>query len=176
MVGKLMDELPALVVMGPILVAAVIAATMSTIDSALLAISSMVTNDLYRAKYPNSDNATLTRIGKMTSIIVMAFVVVLTIKWQDQTIWRLLEIKLEVLAQIAPAVMLGTQIKKIGAYPIFIGALFGTIVAIYITMSSDPKPLGLHAGIWGLIVNLVLITIIYNLFYVGRTGRPADSR
>ena len=176
MVGKLIEELPALVFMGPILVAAVIAATMSTIDSALLAISSMVTNDLYRAKFPNSNNATLTRIGKMTSIIVMVFVVVLTIKWQDQTIWRLLEIKLEVLAQIAPAVMLGTQIKKIGAYPIFIGALFGTIVAIYITMSSDPKPLGLHAGMWGLVVNLVSITIVYNLFYAGRTGRPADPR
>ena len=106
----------------------------------------------------------------------MVVVVVLTINLQNQTIWRLLEIKLEVLAQIAPAVMLGTQIKKIGAYPVFIGAFFGTLSAVYITMSSSPKPFGVHAGIWGLIVNVILITIIYKGTYAGRTGRPSDAK
>ena len=176
MVGKLMEELPSLAIMGPLLVAAVIAATMSTIDSALLAISSMVTNDIYRVRFPNSSNVTLTRVGKITSIVIMVVVVVLTINLQNQTIWRLLEIKLEVLAQIAPAVMLGTQIKKIGAYPVFIGAFFGTLSAVYITMSSSPKPFGVHAGIWGLIVNVILITIIYKGTYAGRTGRPSDAK
>ncbi|MDA7681134.1 sodium:solute symporter family protein [Verrucomicrobiales bacterium] len=176
MVGKLMEELPALVMMGPLLVAAVIAATMSTIDSALLAISSMVTNDIYRVKYPNSNNKTLTMIGKMTSIIVMACVVLLTILLQDQTIWRLLEIKLEVLAQIAPAVMLGTQIKRIGALPFFIGALFGTILAVYLTMAPDSKPLGVHAGIWGLGLNIMLVFIVHIFSNVRRTGSPSVAK
>lgn len=176
MLGKLMDELPALALMGPLLVAAVIAATMSTIDSALLAISSMVTNDFYRTKYPSSDSKTLTRVGKSTSIIVMFCVVVLTIKLQDKTIWRLLEIKLEVLAQIAPAVMLGTQIKKIGALPFFIGALFGTILAVYLTMAADSKPLGVHAGIWGLGLNVMLVFIVYIFSNVRRTGSPSVAK
>ena len=176
MLGKLMDELPALALMGPLLVAAVIAATMSTIDSALLAISSMVTNDFYRTKYPSSDSKTLTRVGKSTSIIVMFCVVVLTIKLQDKTIWRLLEIKLEVLAQIAPAVMLGTQIKKIGALPFFIGALFGTILAVYLTMSPDSKPLGVHAGIWGLGLNIMLVFIVHIFSNVRRTGSPSVAK
>ena len=66
MVGRLVEEIPALVIMGPLLVAAVIAATMSTIDSALLAISSMVSNDLYRMVRPDASSAQLTGIGKMT--------------------------------------------------------------------------------------------------------------
>jgi SSS family solute:Na+ symporter/sodium/pantothenate symporter len=176
MLGKLMDELPALAIMGPLLVAAVIAATMSTIDSALLAISSMVTNDFYRTKYPNSNSKTLTRVGKMTSIIVMVCVVLLTIKLQDKTIWRLLEIKLEVLAQISPAVMLGTQIRKIGAIPFFIGALFGTILAVYLTMTPNSKPLGVHAGLWGLGLNLILVFTIHIFSNLRRTGSPSLAK
>ena len=71
MVGKLVQEMPALTIMGPLLVAAVIAATMSTIDSALLAISSLVTNDIYRIYKPDANNNELTRVGKSTSIIIM---------------------------------------------------------------------------------------------------------
>ena len=100
----------------------------------------------------------------------------LTILLQDQTIWRLLEIKLEVLAQIAPAVMLGTQIKKIGALPFFIGALFGTILAVYLTMAPDSKPLGFHAGIWGLGLNTILVFIVHIFLNVRRTGSPSFAK
>jgi len=176
MVGKLVQEVPALTIMGPLLVAAVIAATMSTIDSALLAISSLVTNDLYRIYYPEANNSELTRVGKSTSIIIMILVVMLTIALQGQTIWRLLEIKLEVLAQIAPAVMLGIQCKKIKARSIFFGVIAGTLIAVYLTMGANPRPYGIHAGIWGLGMNFLTIFITQFGINIGRTGTPAEER
>ena len=176
MVGKLVQELPALTIMGPLLVAAVIAATMSTIDSALLAISSLVTNDIYRIYNPEANNMELTRVGKATSIIIMVLVVLLTIALQDQTIWRLLEIKLEVLAQIAPAVMLGIQFKKIRARSIFCGVILGTFTAVYLTMLPDPKPYGIHAGIWGLGVNIFTVLFFHFIMDRGRTGTPTEER
>jgi len=176
MVGKLVQELPALAIMGPLLVAAVIAATMSTIDSALLAISSLVTNDIYRIYNPEANSRELTRVGKATSIIIMVLVVFLTIALQDQTIWRLLEIKLEVLAQIAPAVMLGIQCKKIKARSIFFGVILGTFTAVYLTMLPDPKPYGIHAGIWGLGVNFSTVLFFYFGMDRGRTGTPTEER
>jgi SSS family solute:Na+ symporter len=163
MVGKLVDELPAIAVMGPLLVAAVIAATMSTIDSALLSISSMVSNDLYRPVRPKVSTAHLTRVGKQTSVLLMIAVVLLTIALQDQTIWRLLEIKLEILAQIAPTVMLGLQWRKLKARAVFAGAVTGTSVAICLTLGAAAKPLGVHAGIWGLGANLLMILIVQTL-------------
>ena len=176
MVGKLVQELPALTIMGPLLVAAVIAATMSTIDSALLAISSLVTNDIYRIYNPEANNMELTRVGKATSIIIMVLVVLLTIALQDQTIWRLLEIKLEVLAQIAPAVMLGIQFKNIRARSIFCGVILGTLTAVYLTMLPDPKPYGIHAGIWGLGVNISTVLFFHFVMDRGRTGTPTEER
>lgn len=163
MVGKLVEELPALTIMGPLLVAAVVAATMSTIDSALLAISSMVSNDLYRPLRPGVKERHLTQVGKVTSVVMMMLVVALTIALKEQTIWRLLEIKLEVLAQVAPAVMLGLQWRRLTARAVLAGALCGTGVAV--VLSFDPfglgvKPFGVHAGIWGLAVNVLVLLVV----------------
>lgn len=176
MVGKLVEDIPALVIMGPLLVAAVIAATMSTIDSALLAISSMVSNDLYRVARPGASSAQLTRVGKITSIVVMVIVVILTIRLQGQTIWRLLEIKLEILAQVAPTVMLGLQWRALSARAVFIGVLTGTAVAVILTMGPSPKPYGIHAGIWGLAANFLALFLVQVSTCRGRTATPLEAR
>ena len=163
-------------IMGPLLVAAVIAATMSTIDSALLAISSMVSNDLYRMVRPDASSARLTGVGKMTSIMVMILVVILTILLQDQTIWKLLEIKLEILAQVAPAVMLGLQWKTLSARAVLAGVLAGTIVAVTLKMGPSAKPYGIHAGIWGLAANFLVLFLVQVSVCRGRTGTPLEAR
>ena len=48
-------------------ISAAVAAVMSTVDSALLAISSLATQDFYRRIHPNSNQKKLTYIGKVTS-------------------------------------------------------------------------------------------------------------
>ncbi len=179
MVGRLVEELPALALLGPVLVAAVLAATMSTIDSALLAISSMVSNDLYRPLRPASSQAVLTRVGKATSLALMAAVVWVTILLKDQTIWRLMEIKLEVLAQVAPAVMLGVHWRALRWPAVLAGALTGTGVAVALTLGGfgGGKPLGFHPGIWGLAANVAALLIVQAATpNSGRTGIPQESR
>ena len=176
MVGRLVEEIPALLILGPLLVAAVIAATMSTIDSALLAISSMVSNDLYRMMRPDASNIQLTGIGKMTSIVVMVLVVILTILLQDQTIWKLLEIKLEILAQVAPALMLGLQWKKLSAKAVLAGALVGTATAVTLKLAMSSNLHGIHAGIWGLVANFLALLLVQLATCRGRTGTPLEDR
>ncbi len=176
MVGRLVEDMPALVIMGPLLVAAVIAATMSTIDSALLAISSMVSNDLYRIARPDASSARLTSVGKTTSIIVMVLVVILTILLQHHTIWNLLKIKLEILAQIAPAVMLGLQWRALSAGAVLAGVITGTAVAVTIMFGPEIKPYGIHAGIWGLAANFLALFLVQVSTCRGRTGTPLETR
>ena len=81
-----------------------------------------------------------------------------------QTIWRLLEIKLELLIQIAPAIFLGLYSKKINSKSIFLGMLVGTIFALVVMILNKlgffnvpSKPLGVHAGVWGLLINIVTV-------------------
>jgi SSS family solute:Na+ symporter len=70
-------------------VTAAIAAIMSTVDSALLAISSLFTQDLYRILRPNSSQRHLTFMGKFFSWLIMGVMAYFAIHL-PQTIWRLM--------------------------------------------------------------------------------------
>ena len=141
---------------------ATIAAIMSTVDSALLSMSSIITKDFYSNFRPKAKEDQLTRLGKKISWFIMALAVYLAIVL-PQTIWRLLEIKLELLIQIAPAIFLGLYSKKINSKSIFLGMLVGTIFALVVMVLNKlgfnvpSKPLGIHAGVWGLLINIVTV-------------------
>ena len=153
---------PALV----LFISAAIAAIMSTVDSALLAISSLSTQDIYRRIKPRSDEKTLTLLGKIFSWMIMALAAILAIHL-PHTIWRLMEIKLELLCQIAPAIILGIHINKLNKHMILSGILAGTGVALFIIGSNmmglpiPAKPWGIHAGVWGLTINCLVVWILY---------------
>jgi SSS family solute:Na+ symporter/sodium/pantothenate symporter len=152
---------------------ATIAAIMSTVDSALLSMSSIITKDFYTRFRPLKTQAELTRIGKMISWAIMAFSVYLAIVL-PQTIWRLLEIKLELLIQISPAIFLGLYFKKITSRSILWGMTFGTLFAVSTMVANKlgldipAKPFGVHAGVWGLIINLAIVFILEKINQSGK--------
>ena len=145
--------------------AAAIAAIMSTVDSALLAISSTVTQDLFRKIKPDSSQKELLLFGKSISWVIMLVAVIMAINL-PQTIWQLFQIKLELLCQIAPAIFLGVHIKSISSKSILIGIYIGTLIALSIMIGNwigfpiPIKPFGIHAGLWGLIFNCFAIFTI----------------
>tara|TARA_B100001250_G_scaffold284802_1_gene246890 strand:- start:243 stop:878 length:636 start_codon:yes stop_codon:yes gene_type:complete len=144
---------------------ATIAAIMSTVDSALLSMSSIITKDFYSHYRPEIKEERLTQIGKIISWCVMAIAVYLAIVL-PQTIWRLLEIKLELLIQIAPPIFLGLFNNQIKAKSIFYGMLVGTLFALGVMISNklgvdvSAKPWGIHAGVWGLLINIITVFVL----------------
>ena len=83
-----------------------------------------------------------------------------------QTIWRLTEMKLEVLCQVAPAIFLGLHIKSLSGRSILSGLSVGIGVTLFIMFSKNmgipimPKPWGIHAGVWGLAANFTTVTLV----------------
>lgn len=160
--NDLAQAAPSLSWMLILFVAAVVAAIMSTVDSALLAISSIVTQDIYRPSHPNDSQKQLTRVGKLSSWAIMAVAAVLAITLPS-TIWRLTEIKLELLCQIAPAVFLGIRLPELSKRSIFSGMIAGTLITVlmmsatWLGLDISAKPLGIHSGIWGVTVNFALV-------------------
>ena len=116
--------------------AATIAAIMSTVDSALLAISSSVTQDIYHKINPEHSQKKLLLFGKFISWMIMLIAVLMAINL-PQTIWQLFQIKLELLCQIAPAIFLGIHMKSVTSKSILIGIYIGTFVALGIMYSKD---------------------------------------
>jgi len=162
MLNFIATEVPHLQILLTIFVAGVFAAIMSTVDSSLLSISSSITKDIYAPLRPHSSQASLTLFGKFISWLLMAAMTVLALITQD-TIWRLIEIKLELLIQIAPAVFLGIHTKRVSAGPVFAGLVTGTaltlfyVIALKLGTDIPDRPFGIHAGLWGLMINLAII-------------------
>jgi len=143
-------------------IAAAIAAIMSTVDSAMLAIASLFTQDIYHQHKPEASQKQLTLVGKLFSWILMAIMVYLAIHLPS-TIWWLIQIKLEILCQIAPAIMLGVHFKNVRSSSILYGLLIGMGFTLVFLLSSLPnKPLGFHAGALGLVLNGLTIYIHHN--------------
>jgi solute:Na+ symporter, SSS family len=163
MLGELAQKYPALQVVIVLFVAAVFAAIMSTVDSALLSISSMITQDLCRPKYPGLSEAQLTSIGKYVSWVLMVLMVWAAIA-MDKTIWWFIQIKVELLVQGLPAILLGLYWKGLRTSPTMWGFVVGTLVVVFFSYGStlsdgiSARPFDMHGGLTALLVN-VFITI-----------------
>ena len=138
-------------------IAAAVAAIMSTVDSAMLAIASLFTQDIYHQQRPLASQKQLTYVGKAFSWGLMAVMVYLAIVLPS-TIWWLIQIKLEILCQIAPAIMLGVHFKALNSKSILFGLLIGLTFTLIFLLSPLPnKPFGFHAGVIGLSLNALTI-------------------
>lgn len=147
---------------------AIVAAIMSTADSALLSIGSMVTKDIYKVYIrPASSPAHLLMVGKVVGwafmglLILMAWVSLRT----ESSLWLLIRLKLEFMVQLSPVFLLGVFWRRFSARPAFLGMLAGTLVTLVIwggvmfDLWTNRSPLGISAGLWGLAINYGLCVL-----------------
>ena len=152
----IVQEVPAMRWIVLICIAAILAATMSTVDSALLAISSVVAKDIYPSISPGTSPERLNTIGKLASFLIIAGAVALAIGLKTSNIWDLIKLKLEFLCQIAPAFLLGIHWRRLRAAPVFAGMIVGTVIAITFRNTSWVLIQWLPPGIIGLAANLTI--------------------
>jgi len=140
-----------------VIFAAVLAALMSTADSVLLSISSMVTKDIYgRGLAPHASEKELTRIGQLTSWVVIGSMTLVAVFFTDIKLVELLDQKFDLLVQLAPAFLIGIHWKKLRATPTFWGMVAGVAIALAVRALLGRFVWSLHAGIYGLLVNLAI--------------------
>jgi len=172
MLNDLATRLPGFEALIVLFICAAVAAIMSTVDSALLAISSLVTQNVYRPLRPTASQSRLTLVGKIASWLIMGLMAYLAIEL-PQTIWRLIEIKLEILMQVAPAIFLGLHLPRLQTRAVLYGLIAGLAVTLAIMFAPEipDKPWGVHAGVWGLLANLSVIaafTLTARLLFGGK--------
>ena len=140
---------------------AVLAALMSTADSAMLSISSMFTKDIYAVHFRrDAPESVLTGIGKRCSWVVVGVLALLAILLKEQTsLIALIDRKFDVLVQLAPAFMLGIHWAGLRTGPVLIGLVLGLTVSLALAFGPfafvvDGKVLGFHPGLYGLVANI----------------------
>ncbi len=149
-----------------ILFSAALSAMMSTADSALLSISSMLSKDVYGG-FINKDatQEQLTLVGKLCSWCLVLFLVWLAIYLQDKaSLLQLLDRKFDLLIQMVPAFMLAIHFKFIKPGPIILGLIIGVFTALVIAyggfeMVKGGKLYGFHPGLYGLCLNILIVLV-----------------
>jgi len=137
-----------------ILFGGIIAAIVSTADSVLLTLSSVISKDIY-GRYLNKDASDQKQIKVGKTIGVLVVIGLLYLAWNTPaTLYRIFILKFELLIQVAPAFILGIYWKNLHAKAVFIGMLIGTIIAAYMAFNGL-KPFGIASGLWGLGVNTI---------------------
>lgn len=139
-----------------ILFAAILAAVMSTADSALLTISSMVTRDLYgRFINPGATQVRLTGLGRWVTVVLMVPLVWLALTYEG-TLIHLLKIKFDLLIQCVPAFYLGVNCRWLESRAVLLGLAAGVFTSLGLIAFGINMLWGLHSGLWGLMLNLIV--------------------
>lgn len=155
-----------------LLLSAILAALMSTADSALLALSSIFAKDVYR-KYlrPDASDSACTRAGQWLAWGVLGILIWIS-TLEDLTLYRLFVLKFEILLQIAPAFYLGINFTSLSSRSILLGLCAGLTTAI-VGWSAGSMPLGLHPGTLGLMANVLVVVASH---YVLPKAQPGVGR
>jgi Na+/proline symporter len=139
--------------MASLVFVAALAAIMSTADSVLLSLSSVLVSDVWDS--PREDPQT-TRRGKRAALAVMLLAATLALV-PKLTLFRLLELKMELLMQCAPALVLCARRARVRADALFGGIVVGTTAAVGLALSGHSLLYGVHAGVIGWSLNLAVV-------------------
>ena len=129
-----------------------LAAIMSTADSCLLSLGSLLLRDIWGR---SGTDAASTRLGKLLAGLLLLAMIPLALQ-RDLTLWRLIELKMELLVQCVPAFLVGLHWRRLSAGATLAGLLLGTTFAVGLTLWGIPRLLGVHVGIVGLGLNLAV--------------------
>ena len=145
---------------------AVLAAMMSTADSALLSISSMLTKDICAENLlPKASQETLTRLGKAFSwLIVVLLIGVALLLREKASLVTLMDRKLDLLIQLTPAFMLSLRWRRLHGGAVFAGLVTGIVIALTLAFGDldfvvRGKVYGFHPGLVALLPNLAIAVI-----------------
>lgn len=153
----------------------VVAAIVSTADSALLSFSSMISKDIYtRHVNPNAPERKQVLVGKVAGIVGIGLLLV--IAWNPpSTLYEIFVLKFELIVQLAPGFILGMYWRRLSAWPVFTGMLVGALLAGGLTLAGAEDWHGIPGGLIGLGLNIV-ISVVGSFVLPHREVEDSDTR
>ncbi len=157
-----------------VVITAIVAAVMSTADSVLLSLSSILAKDvLGTTLLRGASEERLTRVGKRLSWGIVVVLVLIALNPRI-TLWGLTEIKMEILAQVAPLFVLGVTWRRLTTRAALSGMLAGTASYVGLLLAGLPELWNLHAGVAALGVN-VMVCVAMTLAETAPTWSTAET-
>lgn len=162
-------------IVAALIMAAAIAAGMSTINSMLLEISKILSQDIFLANkketISNKENMRITRIIIGIVALISAFIALRP----PETLVRVVQdVAYTGLAQIAPGFILSLYWKDLKKEGVAIGMTFG-IVLLFALRILNMSPLGYPGFMWAFFGNII-ITVVISLMKKGERDIRVEER
>jgi Na+/proline symporter len=151
-----------------------LAAIMSTASSVILTLASMFTRDVYQTIWHrNTSDAGNTTAGRVFIVLLIAAVAALSLK-PSATLWRLTEIKVELLAQLYPAMILGLYWPRISKWPAAIGMIAGCLFVAVHALLGVERYWWFQSGVYALTLNLS-VAIVGSIIFGPSSTRQTQT-
>jgi len=147
-----------------------LSAIMSTADSCLLSLGSVLSRDLLGRE--GSDEAT-TRLGKRLAALMLLAAIPFALQ-RELTLWRLIELKMELLVQCVPAFLVALHWPRMRTGPVLAGILVGTLFSVGLTLLGTARIYGLHVGVVGCGLNF-LVAVVFSSESSGPSGGRSQT-
>lgn len=122
-----------------------LSAIMSTADSCLLSLGSLLSRDLLGDQ---GSHAGATRLGKRLAAGMLLAAIPFALM-RELTLWRLIELKMELLIQCVPAFLIALHWSRLRTGPVLLGVLVGTLFSVGLTFAGVARIEGVHVGVIG---------------------------
>lgn len=132
-----------------------LSAIMSTADSCLLSLGSLMVRDVMGQ---TGEAESQTRLGKWLAGALLLASIPIALQ-RDITLWRLIELKMELLIQCVPAFLLAIHWRRQSASATLAGLAVGTAFSVVLTLGGVSQIGGVHAGVIGLGLNVVVVAV-----------------
>lgn len=167
--GHLVQETPAATIPALVVMLAVVAAIMSTADSCLLSLTSILVRDVggRNRRTEDLEGGWGSRWTPLVSTLTLALLVAVALQ-PRLTLWGLLVIKFEVLIQLSPAFVLGVQHDRddpggVGARDILTGLAAGLAFFLVCRIAGLNGFHGFHAGSAAVLLNYATVLLSWRL-------------
>jgi SSS family transporter len=149
-------------VLALLVVTGTLAAIMSTADSVLLSLSSILAKDvLGKVVLPRASETSLTTAGKLISWLLMGVLALVAFSPRI-TLWGLIELKMEILIQVSPLFVLGVTWPRFNTRAALTGLTVGSLAAAWFVLGGVGSVGGLPGGLVAWAAN-VLCCIVLSL-------------
>ena len=160
-------------IMAVLVVTRTLAAIMSTADSVLLSLSSILSKDfLGKTWLAGAPEERITSIGKKISWIVLTIIALVAFS-PRVTLWGLTELKMEILIQASPVFMLGAMWSRLHSRATLVGMITGTLIASALAAAGLSNVAGIHRGVIGWAINVTLCIILSMVLKEQKTTAPS---
>lgn len=146
-----------------LIAAGTLAAAMSTADAITHDASVEFTQGIYRAFRPKASENEIVTVMRIAVVIIGLFALYVALYGAAGLVALLLGAYGSIV-QFAPLVYCGLYWKRASKQGAIAGLIAGFSVNTYLQVIVKKAPLGINAGIWGLLVNLVIFIVVSMIF------------